>query len=102
MVSSDVQADLAAYLKGGEKKKGKERVKERVKAALRVALFLSGDISCTDTGRGTHAALKHRPPKQNPAVVGKISANSSEVLHTAAVTSLPSARRSCQFSSLKS
>lgn len=32
-----------------------------MKAGLRVALFLSGDISCTDTGGETPAALTRRP-----------------------------------------
>lgn len=84
MVSSDVQADPAAYLK---RKKKKGSGKERVKAALRVALFLSGDISCTDTGRGTPAALKRRPPNQKAAVAGKTSTNPSEALRTAAAAS---------------
>lgn len=86
MVSSDVRADPVAYLK---KKKKRESGKERVKAALRVALFLSGDISCTDTGRGTPAALKHRPPIQKPAVAGKTSTSPSEALRTAAAGSRP-------------
>lgn len=54
-----------------KKKKKKRSGKKRVKAELRVALFLSSDISCTDTDRGTPAALKRRPPNQKPAVSGK-------------------------------
>lgn len=84
MVSSDVQADPVAYLK-----KPLKSGKERVKAALRVALFLSGDISCTDTGRGTPAAFYRRLPNQKPAGAGKTSTSPSEVLRPAAAASRP-------------
>lgn len=91
MVSSHVQTYLVACLKGKKKNPTQHQNsgRERVKVALRVALFLSGDISCTDTVRGTPAALKHRPPNQKPAVAGKNSPSPSEALRTTAASSRP-------------
>lgn len=78
VVSSDVQAYPDAYLKTREKKK--KRAEKRKGACESRPPGLSGDISCTDTGGGTPAALTRRPPNQQPAAAGKSSPSPYEAL----------------------